>query len=201
MKKIILCGAWFAVSGLYAERIVTVGAMASELVCDLGRCSEIVAVDVTSVYPRELSQKPKVGYVSKLSAEGILSMKPTMLIYVDGAGPAQVLQQLEQSGVKIHKLSKDLGLKAARERILMLGKILNEEDNRLRNFTKANLPRAERRKFSFSTPAVHKPCWPWVRTPLPMSSSTWQVGPMSSRPKVTNRSTPRRSQRLKLISS
>ncbi len=129
MKKIFLIlGALFTLS-LAAEpaRLVTVGAMASELVADLGHASEIVAVDITSVYPRELLQKPKVGYVSKLSAEGILSMKPTAVIYVDGAGPAQVLQQLEQSGVKLHKLSKELGTPAASERILALGKILNED--------------------------------------------------------------------------
>lgn len=128
MKKLISL-ILLSAAGLAAEpaRLVTVGAMASELVCDLGHCSEIVAVDITSVYPRELLQKPKVGYVSKLSAEGILAMKPTAFIYIDGAGPAQVLQQIEQSGVKLYKLNKDLGPKAAKDRILELGKALKEE--------------------------------------------------------------------------
>lgn len=128
MKKILILFT-LATGAISAapERLVTVGAMASELICDLGRCGDIVAVDVTSVYPRDLLQKPKVGYVSKLSAEGILSMKPTALIYIDGAGPAQVLQQLEQSGVRLVKLNKDLGNKAAQDRILELGKALKEE--------------------------------------------------------------------------
>jgi len=130
MKMIILLLALFFATDVQAQdrRLITVGAMASELVCELGHCGEIVAVDITSVYPQELIPKPKVGYVSKLSAEGILSLKPTMLIYIDGSGPAQVLQQLGQSGVKLHKLSKELGVKAAGERILMLGKILGEEE-------------------------------------------------------------------------
>lgn len=128
MKKIlILFGIAATALGAAPRRIVTVGAMASELVCALGHCGEIVAVDVTSVYPPELTQKPRVGYVSKLSAEGILAMRPDALIYIDGAGPAQVLQQLEQSGVKLVKLNKELGTKAAQDRILELGKALKEE--------------------------------------------------------------------------
>lgn len=127
MKKILILFSFAAtVTNAEPQRLVTVGAMASELVCGLGHCGDIVAVDVTSVYPPELLQKPKVGYVSKLSAEGILSMRPTALIYIDGAGPAQVLQQLEQSGVKLVKLNKELGNKAAESRILELGKALQE---------------------------------------------------------------------------
>jgi len=128
MKK-VLCGVIFALA-LSAEaprRLVTVGALASELICELEHCAEIVAVDITSVYPSELAKKPKVGYVSKLSAEGILSMKPTALVYVDGAGPADVLGQIEKSGVKLVKINKELGIDAAENRIAVLGDFLQEK--------------------------------------------------------------------------
>ena len=103
------------------RRIVSVGGIASELVCEIGACDEIVATDVTSVYPPELASKPKVGYVTRLSTEGILALKPSHLVIVEGAGPAIVLQQLTQSGVKIVKIPTGLGLADASKRIDILG--------------------------------------------------------------------------------
>ena len=89
MKKavlfLLLTGAAFATD---KKRIVSVGAIASELTCEIGACGDIVATDVTSVYPPELMKKPKVGYVTRLSAEGILALRPTHLVVIDGAGPA-----------------------------------------------------------------------------------------------------------------
>lgn len=124
MKKTILfllyAGAVFAAG---QKRIVSVGAIASELVCEIGACGDIVATDVTSVYPPELMKKPKVGYVTRLSAEGILALKPTHLIVTDGAGPATVLDQLQQSGVKIVKVPVGIGLGDAAKRIEILGEL------------------------------------------------------------------------------
>jgi iron complex transport system substrate-binding protein len=122
MKKAVLCllltGAAFATE---KKRIVSVGAIASELVCEIGACGDIVATDVTSVYPPELLKKPKVGYVTRLSAEGILALRPTHMVVIDGAGPATVLDQLKQSGVKIVKVPVGIGLGDAAKRLEILG--------------------------------------------------------------------------------
>jgi len=104
------------------KRIVSVGGIASELVCEIGACDEIVATDVTSVYPVALARKPKVGYVTRLSAEGILALKPTHLVVVEGSGPSAVLDQLEKSGVKIVKIPVGIGLGDAAQRIEILGR-------------------------------------------------------------------------------
>ncbi|MCX7632968.1 MAG: ABC transporter substrate-binding protein [Turneriella sp.] len=109
------------------QRIVTVGAIASELVCTLGACEKIVGTDVTSVYPPELRRKPKVGYITRLSSEGILSLKPTHLVMVEGAGPRQVLEQLQKMGVGIITLPTGLGLADAEKRLLLVGEFLGNK--------------------------------------------------------------------------
>ncbi|MCY4235162.1 MAG: hypothetical protein OXE74_02460 [Cyanobacteria bacterium MAG CAR2_bin_4] len=42
-----------------------------------------------------------IGYVRRLSAEGILSLAPDLLIAARDAGPDPVLQQLQRSGVVV----------------------------------------------------------------------------------------------------
>jgi iron complex transport system substrate-binding protein len=122
MKNILLV---LLISGaLSAEgnrRIVTVGAIASELVCALGSCGEIVGTDVTSVYPPELAHKPKVGYITRLSSEGLLALKPTHVVVVEGAGPAPVLSQLKASGVSVLTIPVGLGLADAEQRLELVG--------------------------------------------------------------------------------
>ncbi len=83
------------------QRIITAGSAITETVCALGDCDKIVAADRTSLYPGHIQQLPSIGYRSAISAEGILSLKPTMVIaekeYVDDA----VLQQLRSTGIRL----------------------------------------------------------------------------------------------------
>lgn len=86
---------------VYAQRIVTAGSALTETVCALGDCDKIIASDRTSLYPAHIQQLPSIGYRGGINAEGILSLKPTLVIaekdYVEDA----VLQQLTASGVKL----------------------------------------------------------------------------------------------------
>src|SRR5699024_720648 len=50
-------------------------------------------------------QKPTVGYMQALSAEGVLSMSPTLVLITGPVGPQRVLQQIEAAGVPVRKLS------------------------------------------------------------------------------------------------
>lgn len=83
------------------ERIITAGSALTETVCALGDCDKIIASDRTSLYPAHIQQLPSIGYRGGINAEGIISLKPTLIIaekdYVDDA----VLEQLGQSGIKL----------------------------------------------------------------------------------------------------
>jgi iron complex transport system substrate-binding protein len=78
-----------------AARLVVAGGALTEIVVALGAGSHIVGVDTTSLYPATLAERlPKIGYLRTLSAEGILSLNPSMLVVSDQAGPPGVLDQL-----------------------------------------------------------------------------------------------------------
>ena len=83
------------------ERIVTVGAAVTEAMYALGWNDQIVAVDQSSVMPPEARKKPQIGYVRALSAEGILSLRPTLVVATDDIGPELARRQLVASGVRL----------------------------------------------------------------------------------------------------
>ena len=62
------------------ERIITAGSALTETVCALGDCDKIIASDRTSLYPAHIQQLPSIGYRTGINAEGIISMKPTLVI-------------------------------------------------------------------------------------------------------------------------
>ena len=84
-----------------AERVVAVGGDITEIVFALGEGHRMVANDSTSVYPAAAATLPKVGYVRQLSAEGVLSVEPDLLLISGAAGPPAALELLEGSGVDI----------------------------------------------------------------------------------------------------
>lgn len=83
------------------RRVISVGAPVTEIVFALGGGGEIVAVDTTSLYPEAARGLPKVGYMRTLSAEGLASLTPDLVLAENGSGPKEALERLRGLGVRI----------------------------------------------------------------------------------------------------
>jgi iron complex transport system substrate-binding protein len=82
------------------RRIVSIGGSVTEILYALGKQQEIVAVDTTSLYPASaLKDKPNVGYMRQLSAEGVLALSPTLILAIEGAGPKETIDVLQRAKV------------------------------------------------------------------------------------------------------
>ncbi len=90
-----------ASAGPDLSRVVCVSKQINEFIFALGAESHLVAVDLTSVYPPQIKELPTVGYHRALSAEGILSAKPTLFLTDGNVGPDEVLDQLRKVGIPI----------------------------------------------------------------------------------------------------
>lgn len=77
------------------QRIVCLSKQYNEIIFALGAEKNLVAVDLSSTYPPAIKKLTTVGYHRALSAEGILSTKPTLVIHDNNVGPEQVMKQLE----------------------------------------------------------------------------------------------------------
>ncbi|HVV94408.1 MAG TPA: ABC transporter substrate-binding protein [Hyphomicrobiales bacterium] len=84
-----------------ARRVVVIGGALTEIAYRLGQQGRIVAVDQTSLYPPEARKKPDVGYMRTLSAEGVLAVRPDLILAIEGSGPATTLDILEHAAVPI----------------------------------------------------------------------------------------------------
>ena len=62
------------------SRIVVLNGDITEVVFALGLGDNVVGVDTSATYPTEALELPKIGYQRSLSAEGILSMAPSVVI-------------------------------------------------------------------------------------------------------------------------
>lgn len=83
------------------QRIVSVGSSITEIIYALGAEKLLVGVDTTSLFPEAARRLPQVGYMRALSAEGVLSLKPTLVIATTAAGPMTTLDQLKGTGVEV----------------------------------------------------------------------------------------------------
>ncbi|WP_445682860.1 heme/hemin ABC transporter substrate-binding protein [Radicibacter daui] len=84
-----------------AARIVSADGSVTEILVALGYEDRLVAVDTTSLYPPEVTRLPKIGYARALSAEGLLSLHPDVIVAGHDAGPPEVLAQVRASGVPL----------------------------------------------------------------------------------------------------
>ncbi len=120
-----------------SERIVSLNGSTTEILFALGVGEKVVGCDASSTYPKGIREKlPSVGYQYGLNAEGILSLKPTLVIGRDDVKPPQVVQQLRMAGVTVLLLKEPRTFKTAKKRLLTIGKAVGRE-KKAKELTKA----------------------------------------------------------------
>ncbi|ALX94932.1 hemin ABC transporter substrate-binding protein [Serratia fonticola] len=125
-RRLALCIALaFPLAAVAAERIVSIGGDVTEIAFALGAGDEVVARDSTSLHPAAVQKLPDVGYMRQLNAEGILALKPTLILSTELAEPALVLKQLEDSGVKVVRIPGDTTVQAVPEKISVIADAIN----------------------------------------------------------------------------
>lgn len=109
------------------QRWVSAGGALSEWVTTLGGEPRLVGVDTTSQHPESLKALPSIGYQRQLSAEGVLSLRPDVLVGTEEMGPPPVLAQIRGAGVRVEAFSSKADLGAVEDNLKHLGRLLGEE--------------------------------------------------------------------------
>jgi iron complex transport system substrate-binding protein len=108
-------------------RVVCVSKQINEFLYDIHAESVLVARDLTSVYPPAIKRLPSVGYHRALSAEGIVSMRPTMLLTDGNLGPDAVVEQVRKVGIPVLVLTPGSTPDSAQMLMQRLGKEFHHE--------------------------------------------------------------------------
>lgn len=108
-------------------RVVTLGAATTETVLALGLGDRIVAADAGSRGLPEAADRATLGYHRQVSAEGVLSMGPDLVLATEASGPPAAIEQIRGAGVPLAVLSDTPTLAAATARIETLGALLDAQ--------------------------------------------------------------------------
>ncbi|MEO0464972.1 MAG: ABC transporter substrate-binding protein [Pseudomonadota bacterium] len=110
------------------ERVASLGGDLTEIIYALGEGDRIVATDSTSVFPPAAMLTPKVGYVRQLSAEGVLSVEPDMILISGAAGPDTALDQIRATGVPVEIMETAYTVDAIIAKTRRVSDVLGVED-------------------------------------------------------------------------
>lgn len=109
------------------SRVVAIGGSITEIVYALGAQDKLTARDSTSVYPQEAFKLPDVGYMRQLSPEGVLSVNPSGIIALEGAGPKEAVDVLKKASVPYVEVPETFDHEGIVEKIEIVGAAIGEE--------------------------------------------------------------------------
>ncbi|NLR96916.1 hemin ABC transporter substrate-binding protein [Rhizobium sp. P38BS-XIX] len=146
---------------LDTTRLVSIGGDVTEIIYALGEEKRLIARDSTSLYPKEATTLPDVGYMRALSPEGILAVNPTAIIAVDGSGPPEALAVLRNASLPFETVPQTYDRDGILKKIEVVGGLLGvpEKTKALEDKVAADLdaaindsakrPEAERKRVLF----------------------------------------------------
>ena len=115
---LVLClGQGFTHAAEPSIRLVSLGGSVTEIVYALGADRGLVGVDQSSLYPPQAQALPSVGYYRRLPPEGVASLKPTLVVASDKAGPPQVIAQLRLLNIPVLRVSDEPTVQSLHERV------------------------------------------------------------------------------------
>lgn len=111
------------------SRIVSIGGDITEILYDLKADGKIIAVDSTSQFPAEaMKTKQVIGYMRALSAEGVLSTNPTLIVASKDSGPAEVVNLLKASSVPYVEVPDDKSAEGVAAKIRFVASVIGEKE-------------------------------------------------------------------------
>ena len=110
------------------SRIVPLNGEITEIIFALDLGNRVVGVDTSATFPERAKALPSIGYQRTLSAEGILSLNPSVIIGNENAGPPAVIEQLRGTGVPVVILKYSPAVDDVPEKIRAVGAALGVPD-------------------------------------------------------------------------
>tara|TARA_Y100000739_G_C20605234_1_gene465243 strand:- start:1982 stop:2848 length:867 start_codon:yes stop_codon:yes gene_type:complete len=109
------------------SRIVSAGGSVTEILFLLEAQENIIALDVTSNYPEKTKTYTSIGYVRGLSAEGVLSVRPSLVIGEDDMGPVNTIQQIQEAKVDVRVIKETQTAEGIIDKIYCIASIIDKK--------------------------------------------------------------------------
>ncbi|TDO23245.1 heme/hemin ABC transporter substrate-binding protein [Pedobacter duraquae] len=100
-----------------STKIVSLNGAVSEIIAGIGLEKNIVGTDVTSNYPESLKKKAKIGHNRNINAEGVLALKPNLVIGIKKEVSPALVEQFKAAGIKLILLDQEFSIAGAKNLI------------------------------------------------------------------------------------
>ncbi|TKW68209.1 MAG: hemin ABC transporter substrate-binding protein [Paracoccus denitrificans] len=111
-----------------ASRVLAIGGSITEIIYALGQQDRLIARDTTSSFPAEAEALPDVGYMRALSPEGVLSVKPDLILSEEGAGPPEAIEVLQDAGIPFETVTAEANGEGVKQKIRDVAETLGVPD-------------------------------------------------------------------------
>ena len=117
MKKIpcllLFISCYLQLNAAVPKRIITLSAALTETAAALGFANNIIAVDVTSIYPAYINKLPKVSNNRSVSAEALIAFGPELVLAPEGSVSREIQYQLKSAGIRFVGIKQVYSVKGA----------------------------------------------------------------------------------------
>lgn len=119
----------FATTVHSAQRIISADLGATQIIQHLDATSFLVAANLSSRHLLKKNEVANIGYHRALSTEGLLSLKPTILVGSEAMGPESTLDILARTGTKIVQYQTPYTLEQLRTNVRVISTALDQEEH------------------------------------------------------------------------
>lgn len=138
------------------SRIVSVGGAITEILYALGLQDRIVGIDSTSLYPPQaLGEKPNVGYMRQLSAEGVLGLNPQLILAMEGSGPNETMDVVDAAKIPLVSFPETYSEQGLIDKIKLVAHVMDADARGtcLTNAVSADLTELKKLRDNVKQPA------------------------------------------------
>ena len=109
------------------QRVLSIGGAVTEIVYALGEEERLVGRDSTSSYPEAALELPNVGYMRALAPEGVLSIRPDLILAREGSGPPEAIEVLKSASIPYVEVPEDFTADGVDEAVRVVAAALDAE--------------------------------------------------------------------------
>lgn len=110
------------------QRVLSIGGAVTEIVYALGEEDKLVGRNSTSSYPAEALDLPDVGYMRALAPEGVLSIKPDLILAREGSGPPEAIEVLKAASIPFVEVPERYTAEGVQEAIRVVAMALDAKE-------------------------------------------------------------------------
>lgn len=103
-------------SEVVEHRIISLSSAITEILASLGQEDNIVGVDVTSTYPKNIKETAQdLGHVRSISLENVITLNPTLVLASDKDLNPELIAKLKKANIEVKTIHQEQSIEGTKQ--------------------------------------------------------------------------------------